>query len=120
MSKKLSIAIEPQNGVSIIQFDGIIDASNIDEVRRYLDSFMEQAPPQLALDCRDLRYINSTAFGMLFKYHRSCEAKGGCFLVFGVQKKIMNIMRILGLDHVLNLYPTLDEALQSCNDQENP
>jgi anti-anti-sigma factor len=112
MSKRqLTISVDKIDGISVVSLTGAIDASNVRDLSDILEKTCSGSPPRAILDCSTLQYVNSTSFGMFFKYHQHCLKQGGALVLAGVQGKIRNIIKILGLEKFLKLYASRKEAL---------
>lgn len=112
MSKRqLSIDVETGDGVSVVTLTGAIDASNASDFARVLDRVCAGETPRVVVDCAELIYVNSTSFGLFFKYHRVCEKHGGGFAICSVRRKILNIINLLGLDKFLDMHSDQKAAI---------
>lgn len=109
--KRLNIDLEDVGGVTVAILDGAIDASNVADFQKVLDEACDGEQPKVLLDCAKLSYVNSRSFGLFFKYHRGCGKKGGKFAICSLWDKIRNIIKILGLDKFLDIYPDRKTAL---------
>jgi anti-anti-sigma factor len=112
MSKQqLSITTADVDGVTVVGLSGAVDASNVAEFERALRDVCEAGPAPVLVDCSDLTYVNSTSFGLFFKYHQMCEENGGSFAMCGLREKIRAIVDLLGLNRFLALYEDQASAL---------
>jgi anti-anti-sigma factor len=73
---------------------------------------------KVLLNCEQLSYVSSMSLGLLFHYHRACEAHHSQFALFSVWERIQNILRLLGLDTVLNIYGSREEAVRKLERKE--
>lgn len=108
---EIHASVRPVDGCQVVTLEGAIDTANTDQLRTIIDPLCEGESPRVIVDCENLTYVNSSSFGLLFHYHRRCEAQNGQFALCRVQEKILSIIQILGLHNVLRVYSTLDEAL---------
>jgi anti-sigma B factor antagonist len=109
--RQLNIDTAKTDGVSIITLSGALDASNVTYFEDALEKACAEDQPVVLLECSDLTYVNSTSFGLFFKYHRLCGKHKGAFAMCGLRGKILNIVKLLGLDSFLVLYPDRQSAL---------
>jgi anti-sigma B factor antagonist len=110
--KQLEIVVEQKGNVSILTPVGAVDASSLDDFKDALESVCGREHAKVIVDCDELAYANSTSFGLLFHYHRHCQTQQGKFVLCSVREKIHNIIRLLGLESVLQIYGTRAEALE--------
>ena len=111
--RELDIKVEEVPGTSVVVLDGSVDQATVDHFRRVLDGVCGQDGIKVLLDCQGLSYASSNCFGLLAKYTEACRKRGGRFVVCSCQKKLRMIIETLGLDNVLALYDTREEALKS-------
>jgi anti-anti-sigma factor len=119
-TKALEIDVVQTNGVAVVTLDGALDASSVEQFQDTLGTLCERQGGRVLLDCSNLSYVNSTSFGLFFKYHRSCAQHGGVFAMCGVWDKVMHIVSLLGLDKFLKIYPDRATALKSLPRKGNP
>jgi anti-anti-sigma factor len=63
------------------------------------------------LDFTDVTFIDSTGLGVLVKSHRAAEASDAGFAVVHPTPQTRKLIRVLGLDQLLHVYDSQDEAL---------
>ncbi|MBU0678816.1 MAG: STAS domain-containing protein [Verrucomicrobia bacterium] len=112
-SGEWDLSVETLDGAEIVFLKGAIDASNINAFRDTLEELCRKGHPRVLIDCSQVSYLNSTAFGLLYHCHQLCLGNKGSLALFAVPRKIVDIMKILGLDTILKIYAGQAEALQS-------
>ena len=115
--RRLDIQIEKSDGLSVVSLEGALDSSNVDDFKKTMEEICRQQNMKVLLDCEQLTYVNSMSLGLLFHYHRACETHNSQFALYGVWARIQNILRLLGLDTVLNIYSSRDDAIAGLNTQ---
>lgn len=109
----LTVRIEDENGVTLITVEGAVDTSNVEEFRSLIMPRCETPNSRIILDCGNISYMNSRSFTLLYRFHYTCESIGGTFLICNVPLKIEHIIKLLGLDTLLKLYPSLEDAREA-------
>jgi anti-sigma B factor antagonist len=67
---------------------------------------------RLVLDLSDVTFIDSTAIGVIAgAVEKLDEAGGGSLAIVCTHEKVMQIFEITGLDSVITVHPTREEAL---------
>ena len=99
----------------LLQINGILDdltATKLDEPLKEL--LEKENAKDFIFDCLPLEYFNSTGLARLMFYALSKE-KEGCTFKFVIDPKafIYDIVDISGAIMVLDVFPTLEEALKS-------
>jgi anti-sigma B factor antagonist len=109
--RQLHISVEDVGGVMVVVLDGAIDASNVKDFQGVVGKLCAGDSPRVLLDCSRLSYVNSTSFGLFFKYHQTCNRNKGTFAMCALWDKIHNIIELLGLEKFINIYPSRKTAL---------
>jgi len=109
--RRLDIKVEKSDSLAVVSLEGALDSSNVDDFKKTMEALCQLQNMKVLLDCEHLTYVSSMSLGLLFHYHRACEAHSSQFALFGVWSRIQNILRLLGLDTVLNIYGSRDEAI---------
>ncbi len=112
LKRQLDIQVEQVGHVSVVALAGAIDPSNVEDFKKTVLPLCEKDGNSVLLDCSDLSYVNSTSIGLFSNYHRICATNNGELALCGVWDKIHNILRLLGLDCVLNIYQARDDGLK--------
>jgi len=103
------VAREPE-GPTLIHLAGVIDTHTLDTFERALKAALESDSRAVVLDCEELRYVNSSGFGELIRYHDRLRERGGCLVIARVPPKVGVILEMLGLKSLIPVAAGLDEA----------
>lgn len=94
----------------IVALDGEWDLSRGEELRRHIERALAQ--PRVVFDMSDVRYIDSHCLGMLGRMHTQRVAKGyRPAQIVLANSNVRKVLGITGLDSILNVYETLNDAL---------
>ena len=108
-----NITKENKNGIHLISVNGEIDA----ESSIYLDNALREAldnkETKIMVDLSGLNYISSAGFGVFISYLD--EFKMNCIklTLFGINKNVKQAFDILGLEKLLTIVTTEEEAIKS-------
>ncbi len=83
-----------------ISLSGEIDIYNAPELKSKLLDLLEQKKGDIQVDCKDLKYIDSTGLGVLISALRHVKDYGGNITIRNLKPYIQKIFRITGLDKV--------------------
>jgi anti-sigma B factor antagonist len=103
------ISAEKDNEILVIQIDGEIDASS----SIHLDNELGQAinsNKKILIDCNNLEYISSAGLGVFMSYIHDMEENKIKMVLFGMSNKVKNVFQILGLDQLLQIVETREDA----------
>lgn len=94
---------------------GEVDASS----SIYLDNAISEAlsaHKKVVVDFTGLEYISSAGLGVFMSYIQQMESEGIQLAIFGLQEKVFQVFEILGLDQLITIVSTKEEALKVVND----
>jgi len=63
------------------------------------------------IDLTDTRYCDSSGLSAILVANRLCKNSGGTFVLCGLQRSVSKLISISQLDTILNITPTLQEAV---------
>jgi anti-anti-sigma factor len=65
----------------------------------------------IVIDLSDTRYCDSSGLSAILVANRLCKNSGGTFVLCGLQRSVSKLISISQLDTILNITPTLEEAV---------
>ena len=65
----------------------------------------------LILDLSETRYCDSSGLSAILIGNRMCKESGGTFVLCGLQPAVKKLIEISQLDTILNITPTVSEAV---------
>ena len=105
----VEIKNELDKGIYFIQVIGEIDASS----SIHLDQSISEATQQhkkILINCSELEYISSAGLGVFMSYINELEDNNIKMVIFGLSEKVKHVFQILGLDQLLKITETEEEA----------
>lgn len=113
----INITKESEHGIYIIKVEGDVDASSSIHLDKAISDAVEKGQKNIVIDCTNLQYISSAGLGVFMSYIQDFEDSGSKFVLFGMSKKVANVFEILGLDQLLTIVDTKDQAISVINDE---
>ena len=102
------------DGDVVIVVSGELDHANSPRLRAHVAAAIRAGRRHLVLDFCDVSGIDSTGIGVLASAVANLnEIGGGSVAVVGVRGKVKRIFQITGLDGMISLHHSRDEAVQS-------
>ena len=98
-------------GWLVLAVTGEIDVYTAPALRSELQTLTESEGVKLALDLRKVDFMDSTGLGVLIGTHKRLQASSGALAVVCGQPTILKVFEITGLDAIIPVRPTLDEAV---------
>jgi anti-sigma B factor antagonist len=100
-----------ENGISTLIVNGDVDASSSIQLDESLGAIINGDHLKILIDCSGLNYISSAGLGVFMSYIEDVNTKNIKLALFGLNDKVMNVFGILGLDQLLTIVKTKDEAI---------
>ncbi|ERM81874.1 hypothetical protein P872_06980 [Rhodonellum psychrophilum GCM71 = DSM 17998] len=96
----------------ILQLIGEVDASNSVELDDAIQTLVQEDAKSILVDGTGLEYISSAGLGVFMSYLEEFEEKQIVLVIFGLSDKVQQVFHILGLDQLINIKETKEEALE--------
>ena len=94
----------------VLKIIGDVDASSSIILDNALEEALEATEGNIFIDCFELDYIASAGIGV-FTSRLHSQSGGRQIMLYGVNDKIMNTFKVLGLHKLLPLYATKEELI---------
>jgi anti-sigma B factor antagonist len=98
--------------VAVLIVGGEVDFEVSPQLKARLMRAIKDGARRLVLDLTDVTFIDSTAIGVLAgAVERLDETAGGSLSVVCTHEKVIQIFEITGLDSVITVHPSREDAL---------
>jgi anti-sigma B factor antagonist len=98
--------------LAILVVGGEVDFEVSPQLKARMMRAIKAGRRRLVLDLSDVTFIDSTAIGVIAgAVEKLDEAGGGSLAIVCTHEKVMQIFEITGLDSVITVHPTREEAL---------
>jgi anti-sigma B factor antagonist len=104
--------IERDNGSVVVSLTGELDLYNAHAVREALLECCAEAPERLIVDLSGVKFIDSTALGVLIEARTRMANRRG-FLLAAPGLETRRALEISGLDRHFAVHESLDQALSA-------
>ena len=101
-----------EDGNYLIAIDGDVDASSSIRLDEAIGQAVQDGRQHILIDCVNLNYISSAGLGVFMSYIEELKAKNIRMVLFGLSDRVENVFKVLGLDQLLNIVETIDQAKQ--------
>jgi anti-sigma B factor antagonist len=102
--------IDREEGATVVHLGGELDLYNAHTVREALIACCEEAPERLVVDLAEVKFIDSTALGVLIEA-RTRMANRKAFLLASPGLETRRALEISGLDKHFAVHDSLSDAL---------
>lgn len=100
-----------QGDVCIMRVGGYVDFDVAPQLKHYIVDNIDAGTRHVVIDLSDAGFIDSTAIGVLVGALKRLRDVGGSLAVVCDSDNIRNIFEIVGLENVIPLHRSRDDAL---------
>ncbi|WP_404380544.1 anti-sigma factor antagonist [Knoellia locipacati] len=113
---KLSVSMTEREDVVIVTVAGEVDVYTAPQLRSVLEERAAADQTRIVVDLQGVGFLDSTGLGVLVGRLKAVRKLGGTLHVVCTDERILRLFAITGLDQVLPVHATVDEALASVDD----
>ena len=99
-----------EDGTDVLAIVGEIDASSSIDLDLAIAKSLSEGYTKILVDCNALEYISSAGLGVFMSYIEEFKEKGYQMVIYGLKEKVANTFNILGLDELLTIVPSKEDA----------
>ncbi len=97
-------------GTPVINIEGSLSSEYVLNFQSVLDDIYESGS-NVILDVSGLEYVDSSALGIIIKYHNRFEGDGKKFVLVKVSREVEEMLRVTGLYDRINMFINTASAL---------
>jgi anti-sigma B factor antagonist len=114
-AERAVVTVNEYGKVVVLYVVGELCLGNIRGVEQILDDQVANQPDVVALDCKKLEFIDSSAIGTLVKFHNLSMHRGIRLILVELNPSIIRLLETAKLDRIFSLM-TRDEFKLKCLD----
>ncbi len=99
----MEILTHKEEGRYIIRLRGELDANTSEVAEKILDEVVKLNPPEIQVDCRDLKYISSRGLGVFISRYEEIKTKEIKFYLYNMSPSVRYVFNVLGLDNIIEI-----------------
>ena len=108
----LRIETEQVGEAVILRLSGHIDELGADALSTALDGILEGGGFRIIVDLSDVLFMSSTGLGQIMRTYRTVKMHNGYVKIVSPQPLISDLFTITKLNKLLDIYPSVEDALQ--------
>ncbi len=112
MDGLVSIKEEAKSDVLVLRIGGRLDAISSPKAEHEVFDFINNGQHRLLLDFSGVDYLSSAGMRMLLSVTKKLKTLSGKLVICGVTSNVMDVLKMSGFDHILELVKTEDDALR--------
>ncbi len=107
------LKLESKDNYLIARLKGELDHHNSELARQKIDRcFFEKNTSNIILDLRELTFMDSSGIGLVMGRYKNAKDRKGKLIIVNDNRYIERILRMSGLLKIIELYPTIDVAVE--------
>ena len=106
----INIDAKQEGEIMIIKVTGDVDASSSIELDNAMKEAVGAGLKKILVNGQEIHYISSAGLGVFMSYLKDFENQDIRMAVYGLNEKVENVFKILGLDQLIHLVNTKEEA----------
>ena len=108
-----SVDVRPDGHADVFALRGELDHHSSVQLREAADALLVGPRPAmlLVIDCTALEFCDSSGIGGLISIYQRLSAHGGALRLAAVPDSVARVFRLTGLDQVISVYGTAQDAL---------
>ena len=110
------ISTENKDGIHFITVNGEIDAGSSIYLDNALKEAMENGEKKIVADLSGLDYISSAGLGVFISHLDEFKLQNVELALFGINETVKQVFDILGLEKLLTIENTKEEAIKSLDE----
>lgn len=110
-NESIDIKEEKKQDVLVIRLIGRLDAITASDAERKILSIIDRGEVKLLLDFRHVEYISSAGMRVLLAIAKKLRGLSGKLVLCSVNPRVMDVLKMSGFDHVMDLQKDEQEAL---------
>jgi anti-sigma B factor antagonist len=107
-------AVDSRDGAVVVSLAGELDLYNAEEIRASLLEALADEPESLVVDLEEVRFIDSTALGVLVEARTRMADRNG-FRLAAPGLEARRALEVSGLDRHFHVHDTVAEALEAAS-----
>jgi len=102
---------DASSDLSILVVGGEVDYEVSPQLKAHMMRAIKAGAKRVVLDLSDVTFIDSTAIGVIAGAVEKLDEAGGSLAIVSTHEKVVQIFEITGLDSVITLHASREEAL---------
>ena len=108
----LEIRVEDRDAVSILHIKGEFYMESIDKVEEIWGDIITKSVDYVAINCSKIEYVDSSAIGILVKFHNLSKSEGKSLIFYDLNDIVMSIFHTAHLDSFFSIFSLEDFDLK--------
>lgn len=112
MNGLVNIKEEPKGDILVLRISGRLDAISSPAAETKVFEFIHKGQQKLLFDFSGVDYLSSAGMRMLLSVSKKLKTLSGRLIICSVTINVMDVLKMSGFDHVLEIAVTEDDGLR--------
>ena len=110
---EFAVSTRTEGPFTVVEVSGEVDVYTAAKLRAALDEEIAAGRNRLVVDLDAVTFLDSTGLGVLVGRLKVVRNHSGWLRLVCTQDRVLRVFRITGLDTVIGIHDTLEDALSS-------
>jgi anti-sigma B factor antagonist/stage II sporulation protein AA (anti-sigma F factor antagonist) len=112
MEDIVSITDEQKGDMLVLRIKGRLDAVSSPAAEKKIFEYINNGHHKLVMSFENVDYLSSAGMRMLLSTTKKLKTLYGKLVVCSITTNVMDVLKMSGFDHVLDIVPSEDEAMR--------
>lgn len=112
MEGTVEVKEEQRGDILILHIRGRLDAISSPSAEKRVFDSINNGQHKLLMDFSGVSYLSSAGMRMLLSTTKKLKALSGKLAICSINQNVMDVLKMSGFDHVLELFPNEEDALR--------
>ena len=99
----MDVTITKDGAKSLVKLVGRLDTTNADQFQKDITPLMEDATPDIELDCSEMDYTSSQGLRMFLMLQKTVSSKGGSMVMVNMKPQVKEVFDITGFSNIIKI-----------------
>lgn len=99
----MDVFISKEGAKTLVKLSGRLDTTNAEQFQKDIMPLMEDATPDIELDCTDMEYTSSQGLRMFLMLQKTVTSKQGAMVMTHMKPHVKEVFDITGFSNIIKI-----------------
>ena len=99
----MEVSINKEGDKTFVKLEGRIDTTNADQFLKDITPLMQDANPDIEVDCSGMEYTSSQGLRMFLMLQKSVSSKAGKLVLNNMRPQVKEVFDITGFSNIIKI-----------------
>lgn len=99
----MEVQINKEGGKTIVTLNGRLDTTNADQFQKDITPLMEDANPDIEIDCEGMEYTSSQGLRLFLMLQKTVSSKQGSMVMKKMKPQVKEVFDITGFSNIIKI-----------------